>query len=130
MVAAARAAGEVGAQGRSFVRFDVYAYAAGTRDMRICGRIMTAPEHRRKALGSAMLMAAQRAKRSCSKLELLVATADGRPLVRLGDRLRKVDLAPEPGLAAMILAEPTKVGVVIRDLSEISDAPGKTGAGG
>lgn len=130
MVAAARAAVEVGARDRPFVRLDVYAYAAGTQDAVICGRIVTTPEHRRKGLGSAMLMVNQRAKRSCSKLKLLVATADGRPLVRLGDRSRGVDLAPEPGLAAMILAEPTEVSIVIGGVPESGDAPGKTGAGG
>jgi GNAT superfamily N-acetyltransferase len=55
-------------------------YAAETPDAFIYDRIVTTPKHRRKGLGNAVMKALQRAKRSCGKPELLVATADGRSL--------------------------------------------------
>lgn len=55
-------------------------YAAETQDAFIYDRIVTAPEHRRKGLGHAVMAALHRAKQSHDSPELLVATEDGRAL--------------------------------------------------
>jgi len=55
-------------------------YAVQTRDAFIYDRIVTAPEHRRKGLGAAVMTALRRARHIPGTPELLVATTDGRAL--------------------------------------------------
>lgn len=54
--------------------------AAETMDVFIYDRIETAPDHRRKGLGVAVMAALATARRSLTTLQLLVATEDGRKL--------------------------------------------------
>lgn len=53
-------------------------YAAETANAFVYDRIVTAPEHRRKGLGSAVMATLGRTKREASAPELLVATQEGR----------------------------------------------------
>ncbi|QAY76202.1 GNAT family N-acetyltransferase [Sphingosinicella sp. BN140058] len=63
-------------------------FAAETADAFIYDRIQTAPDHRRRGLGQAVMAALQRAKSSRDAPELLVASSDGRALyTRLGWRI-------------------------------------------
>ncbi|MEH6415884.1 GNAT family N-acetyltransferase [Pseudomonas sp. CGJS7] len=55
-------------------------YAAETVDAFVYDRIETAPDHRRKGLGVAVMAALSAAQRSPATPQLLVATADGRGL--------------------------------------------------
>lgn len=55
-------------------------YAAETPDVFIYDRIVTAPEHRRKGLGHALMRSLHDARQQMSGPELLVATEDGRAL--------------------------------------------------
>lgn len=55
-------------------------YAAETEDAFIYDRIVTAPEHRRKGLGQAVMTALRTTKKQRTKPELLVATEEGRAL--------------------------------------------------
>jgi GNAT superfamily N-acetyltransferase len=55
-------------------------YAAETEDAFVYDRISTAPEHRRRGLGSVVMNTLRRSKRHASTPELLVATEDGRAL--------------------------------------------------
>lgn len=54
--------------------------AAETADVYIYDRIETAPRHRRKGLGAAVMAALASARTSLAGLQLLVATEDGRGL--------------------------------------------------
>jgi GNAT superfamily N-acetyltransferase len=64
------ATGEVAASG----------HAAETGQAFVYDRIATAPDHRRRGLGAALMTALHRARRGATRPELLVATADGRAL--------------------------------------------------
>ena len=55
-------------------------YATETQDVFIYDRIVTAPEHRRKGLGNAVMAALRGTKQCQGSPELLVATEDGRVL--------------------------------------------------
>jgi GNAT superfamily N-acetyltransferase len=55
-------------------------YAAETERAFVYDRIVTAPDHRRKGVGNAVMAALRGAKRNPEAPELLVATADGRAL--------------------------------------------------
>lgn len=55
-------------------------YAGETRDAFVYDRIVTAPDHRRKGLGRAIMTALHAAKDCPATPELLVATEDGRTL--------------------------------------------------
>lgn len=55
-------------------------YAAETEVAFVYDRIVTAPEHRRRGVGNAVMAALRRAKRNTEVPELLVATPDGRAL--------------------------------------------------
>lgn len=65
--------------------------AAETADVFIYDRIETAPDHRRKGLGIAVMAALGTARRSVASQQLLVATEDGR---KLYERLGWAVLAP------------------------------------
>ena len=54
--------------------------AAETADVFVYDRIETAPDHRRKGLGAAVMIALGTARKSLANLQLLVATEDGRSL--------------------------------------------------
>lgn len=74
-------------------------YAAETADVFVYDRIETAPSHRRKGLGAAVMGALGAARKSQTQPQLLVASEDGRALYsRLGWTL----LAP---FAAAAIAE-------------------------
>jgi GNAT superfamily N-acetyltransferase len=55
-------------------------YAAETNDTFIYDRIVTEPEHRRKGLGHALMMALRTTRQRPDNTELLVATEAGRDL--------------------------------------------------
>lgn len=74
--------------------------AAETADAFVYDRIETAPDHRRKGLGVAVMVALGSAKRSSASRPLLVATEDGRGLYA---NLGWTVLAP---FAAAVIPEP------------------------
>jgi GNAT superfamily N-acetyltransferase len=74
--------------------------AAETADAFVYDRIETAPDHRRKGLGIAVMAALGSAKRSAASRPLLVATEDGRGLYA---NLGWTVLAP---FAAAVIPEP------------------------
>jgi hypothetical protein len=57
-----------------------HGFAAETEDAFIYDRIVTDPEHRRKGLGHALMMALRTTRQRPDKPELLVATNEGRAL--------------------------------------------------
>lgn len=70
-------------QARIFSEEDALAangYAAEAHGVFIYDRIVTEPEHRRKGLGHALMMALRATRRRLDSPELLVATEDGRAL--------------------------------------------------
>ncbi|WP_145960018.1 GNAT family N-acetyltransferase [Lysobacter enzymogenes] len=74
-------------------------YAAETADVFVYDRIETAPSHRRKGLGAAVMSALGAARKSRANPQLLVASEDGRALYA---RLGWTVLAP---FAAAVIAD-------------------------